>query len=41
MRNVSGYWYLDTDEDGIIDALFHFGKQGDFPVVGRWDRWIR
>jgi PKD repeat protein len=38
-RNSSGYgyWYLDYNNDGVIDKEFQFGSTADIPVVGDWD----
>jgi hypothetical protein len=36
----NGYWYLDTNNDGVLDAgdqTVIFGEAGDIPLVGDWD----
>ena len=30
-------WYLDFNNDGIVDRLKHYGLIGDTPVVGDWN----
>jgi hypothetical protein len=32
-----GFWYLDYNNDGIIDSSFQFGLSGDIPLTGNWD----
>jgi PKD repeat protein len=36
-RNVSGIWYLDFNNTGVVDKTFQFGKAGDVPVIGDWN----
>ena len=36
-RNSSGNWYLNFNNNGVVDKTFHFGASGDIPVVGDWN----
>jgi PKD repeat protein len=36
-RNSTGNWYLDYNNNGVVDKNFRFGITGDNPVVGDWD----
>ena len=36
-RTVSGNWYLDYNNTGVADKMFHFGTSGDIPVIGDWN----
>jgi len=35
-RPATGYWYIDTNLDGIIDASFRYGGSNDVPLIGNW-----
>ena len=36
-RTSISTWYLDTNNDGIINRTIHFGIPGDIPVAGDWN----
>jgi Tol biopolymer transport system component len=36
-RPSNGNWYLDYNKTGTVDRAFHFGTNGDIPVVGDWN----
>ncbi len=37
-RNSEANWYLDYNNTGTIDKIFHFGSNGDVPVIGDWNK---
>jgi hypothetical protein len=37
-RPLTGNWYLDTTKTGVVSTTFHFGKYGDIPVIGDWNK---
>ena len=37
-RNSTGDWYLEYNKTGVVDKTFHFGKSGDVPVAGDWNK---
>jgi PKD repeat protein len=37
-RNTNGNWSLDYNNAGVNDKTFHFGKLGDIPVIGDWNK---
>ncbi len=36
-RPSNGNWYLDHNNDGIIDTVVKFGITGDIPITGDWN----
>ena len=36
-RNSTGDWKLDYNNTGLVDTSFHFGINGDSPLVGDWN----
>jgi len=35
-RPSNGYWYFDSNLDGVVDSSFRFGKDGDHGLAGKW-----